>query len=199
MNHGIYYVRGVAAIQIGFQDDEIKLILDNAREAELGGRTWVRDYRDPRYTATDSEVGQLGEAALSKFLTGNIEAYKQSRAIRNADRWEGDGGIDLPGTKLDIKTSLARQGLDFAYHLWVREKEYHQDNLYVLGIVEALDVFLLGWYPGALLTKDKEDRYAAELEWLWEIGKLWRFYHRMIEIGRWESPHLALEKQASKV
>jgi len=129
----------------------LNLIRANARLAELGCTSHVRGHKDriPRL-AEDQYVGQIGECALSVWLTGSADAYRRSRERANADPYAGDCGSDLPGSRIDIKTSRWRTRLPLlSHHLLVREAERHEGTTYVLALAQiddqATTCYLVGW------------------------------------------------------
>lgn len=123
-----------------------------AANAQVGGRSEVRAKEDRQQSlVTDQAVGQLGEAALSKFLGGTMLFYELTRTVRDLDPHAGDGGGDLLATNVDVKCSLMRASADpLRYRLLVRPKERHAGMVYVLALV-APDVWqtgivhLVGW------------------------------------------------------
>lgn len=164
-------------IKIEFAQDEIKIIEEYARDAQLGGKSNIRTSDRHSMLSCDQLTGQLGEAALSKYISGNIELYKKTRQERNKNKWIGDGGADLIGYNIDIKTSVARRGINFFYHLWIREREYNQSTLYILAIVPENEkcVYLLGWCYGRDITIKKGDRYEVCVNRMRSIDTL-QFY-----------------------
>lgn len=117
--------------------EEVDLCRRNAKLACLGGRSSVRGADRMAALKVDQFVGQLGNAALSVYLTGGVEAYERSREEANAEPWRGDGGCDLAGLPLDVKTSLMRNSRDpYDYRLIVRPAELHDGHTYVLALVE---------------------------------------------------------------
>lgn len=124
-----------------------------AKAAEIGGRSQIHQDRGRRkeFLGEDQLIGQLGEAALSLYTYGNLDAYIEHRAQMDADPTSGDGGFDLPGIPIDVKTSLMRStkigALD--YKLCVRERERHKGIVYVLALVpmDLSTVRFIGWLP----------------------------------------------------
>jgi hypothetical protein len=154
------------AIQVVTLDSStVEECKDNARKACLGGRSAVRGGDRIKELAIDQLVGQFGQAALSLYQTGSLQAYREARATANADPLRGDGGCDLPGLATDIKTSLMRSQRDLlAYNLLVRPRELHQGHTYILGLVRNPEwsggsfrelreagVYLLGWATAEML------------------------------------------------
>jgi len=135
-------------LTIAFLSYELTYILRHARRMELGGRSQVRTQERLAHLQDDQYVAALGEAALSKFLTGSIDLWIRTRQEKELRPEQGDGGSDLLGLAVDIKTSRMRAGTGHEYHLWVRPQEYHPGVRYYLGLVPpGTDdlVHLLGW------------------------------------------------------
>lgn len=135
---------------IQFTPDEWAVIRDHAAKAALGGQSRVFADRAQRLErlGDDQLVGQAGEAALSKWLTGTLDWYAETRDVRNAAPTLGDAGTDLLGANLDVKCSLMRASADpLRYRLLVRPDERHADTIYVLALVPPTRdrVILVGW------------------------------------------------------
>lgn len=128
------------------------LVQHHALKASLGGISRVRAGADrSAFLNQDQVVGQLGTIALHKYLYGTTERYIFSRHAQNRVPDQGDGGEDLPGANVDVKTSVMRYGQDpLKYNLCVRPRERHAGWVYVLALVPKdyecnRVVHLLGW------------------------------------------------------
>lgn len=155
---------GREAIEVvTISEEHRELIAENAGKALLGFPSRFRGREDRREAQRlDARLGQLGEASLSLYLTGRIDAYKQHREECNANPLKGDGGRDLPGRDVDVKTSLMRGSPDpLAYTLVVRPSELHLGFAYVLALVEhpsAWSTMLVGWaWAQELELEEDED------------------------------------------
>jgi hypothetical protein len=138
-----------------FDAEAVDLLRENVEKACLGGATsirgeawsWERVFNLPN----DQLVGQLGECALSLFLTGSSDAYFEARRQKNRFPWSGDGGSDLPGRKVDVKTSLVRSARPVGgFRLFVRPVELHDDTTYILALARpawngSMLVSMEGW------------------------------------------------------
>jgi hypothetical protein len=161
-----------------------------AKQAEIGGHSHVRNKERKHWLATDQQVGMACEYALHKYWFGDSVRWEESRWIRNQTPHLGDGGSDLFGANVDVKGSLIRnrtKPLD-SYHLVVRPRELQRDHIYILALAtedKALDfaqVFLLGWATGAELTTFPpqeegpfQGAYAVPAKKLWPLMPLqWR-------------------------
>lgn len=132
--------------------------LEHAASAELGGVSRVRgaDRRDA--LGTDQFIGQVGTAAWHLYWFGDNRNYRLSRTLQDRTPHLGDGGSDVLGTRLDVKTSLMRKNPDpWAYNLLVRPAERHVNTTYVLALVPSLairEVLLVGWVTEHDLPKE---------------------------------------------
>ena len=153
--------------KISISPHEFDLCKMHARKACIGGKSQFRkeDRFDTLYM--DNLIGQLGNCTLSKWLTGRIDAWMQTRYVANQNPYKGDGGSDLLGSNIDVKTSLMRKEQDpWRYNLVVAPKELHQqDWIYILGLVPkfeadgiAKEVWLVGWATGEeVASRGKRD------------------------------------------
>lgn len=136
-------------IVIDFTEEELCAIFQMARLAEIGGRSNFRNKESrAECLSMDQSVGQLGEAALSKYLTGNIDLYIKTREFKNRNPNIGDDGCDLIGYRVDIKTSLMRYNMPPEdYNLLVRPTEEHPNHFYIQALVarNSTSVILMGW------------------------------------------------------
>lgn len=161
-------------VKVTFSDEELELIKKNAELTSFYGASRVRHQKEERMKMMDVDqmTGQLGEAALSKYITGDIDLYLRTRDERNKNPYEGDGGSDLLGLNVDVKTSQARYGKNFNYHLWVRPHEYHPETVYVFALIypdEPTTVVLIGWIRGENIGWRK-NKYEAGIEELHKLG-----------------------------
>ena len=116
-------------------------VFANAGTANIGGVSHIFSNRDERSTRSseDQLTGQICNYAASVYYTGDAEAYIYSRERANATPCIGDGGVDIPGRKADIKGSLMRGSVDpMKYHLYVRPQEYHRDWRYTLTLTRPI-------------------------------------------------------------
>ena len=128
-----------------------QLIISNAQKAEIGGKSQIRNSKTRVSSlAEDQLVGQISTYCASMILTGSPEGYIQARNKANANPFIGDNGIDILGlSNVDIKGSLMRYSSDpINYRLLVREKERHENWIYVLGLVpkeRPYKCYIVGW------------------------------------------------------
>jgi hypothetical protein len=139
--------------KVWLNEDEIAKIRLIADREDKSTRSKVhpRYVTNSRQNKYDQFTGNAGEAALSKLLTGSIDLYLKTKRERELSNWTGDYSSDLLGLQVDVKTSRMRRGPDFDYHLWIRNKEYHQGTKYVLALMpEDRDdmVIFVGWIKG---------------------------------------------------
>lgn len=156
-------------VPIHLSDSDMAVIKQVAEKAELGGYSNLRSPVDRmNHLSEDQLVGFSGEYALSLYWCGTSTMFLTHAFYSHVygfseNKVRGDGGIDLPGTNVDIKTSKLKPGkLISDYHLWVRPREYKPNTIYVLGVmdVEKCVVYLVGWEVGARLVFTGE-RYEA--------------------------------------
>lgn len=127
------------------------LIISNAKKAEIGGHSQIRQQKDRLNNLSEDQlVGQISTYCASVILTGDKEGYIKARDKANADPNKGDNGVDIIGlSNIDIKGSLMRYSSNpLKYRLLVREKERHKDWIYVLGLVpkeRPYKCYLVGW------------------------------------------------------
>jgi hypothetical protein len=160
-------------VKIELDEWEVAVVRFFARSVEMGGRSEVR-LSESRLAelAIDQYAGQAGEAALSKYLTGSISLYAETRRLKKRDPTKGDGGVDLLGYRVDVKCSVARYIHRRDYHLWVRPAEWHPGWVYVLALVredELGAIYLLGWKRAEALREDSEGRMASRALALWSL------------------------------
>jgi hypothetical protein len=140
-------------------DQDISLIVSNAKKAEIGGISRIRKQDRLAYISEDQLVGQISTYCASLFLTGSIEGYIKARDKANSNPLIGDNGIDICGLdNVDIKGSLMRYSENpFNYRLLVREQERHPNWIYILGLVpkkRPYQCYLVGWAKDSDLPKD---------------------------------------------
>jgi hypothetical protein len=100
-------------------------------------------------------TGQLGEASLFTLLFGTVTGYIETQEAKEVKKgFKGDRGQDIPGYRVDIKTSLARNPnksfLD--YNLIVEPRHLHKNWCYISALIpyplsetKELKVSILGW------------------------------------------------------
>lgn len=126
-----------------------RLAEDYASRAALGGQSHVRDADARRAALSEDQVtGQLGQIALHLYWHGHLHLYRVGRTVQDQYPTVGDGGMDMVGTNLDVKTSLVRTALPLEkHHLLVRPAERHPDWCYVQALLTESEIHLMGWYP----------------------------------------------------
>ena len=143
------------------REEDMPLIWANAKKAEIGGSSQIRkDNSRQQYLSEDQLVGQIATYCGSMILTNSTEGYIKARNKANANPTKGDNGVDIIGLdNVDIKGSLMRYSNDpLKYRLLVRDKERHDDWIYVLGLVpkqRPYKTYLVGWAKDSDLPKEK--------------------------------------------
>jgi hypothetical protein len=133
------------------ESKNISIILSNAKKAEIGGCSQIRnDYHRMKHISEDQLVGQISTYCGSIILTGSQHGYIQARELANKNPFNGDGGVDIIGlNNIDIKGSLMRYSNNpLKYRLLIRPKERHKNWIYVLGLVpkeRPYKCHLVGW------------------------------------------------------
>lgn len=142
--------------------DDLWPIADDARAASIGGKSHIRSAKDRRDKLKEDQLtGLIGNYCLSLWWSGSGKPYREMRDEQNLNPFKGDGGRDLPNCQIDVKTSMMRGSKDpLNYRLFVREKERHKGNTYVLALIDSdslegmkellrsgqlIRVFLIGW------------------------------------------------------
>lgn len=126
-------------------------ISKNVSAASIGGTSRVREKNERQYYLNiDQWVGQLGEAALSLWLTKSLFAYFEARERKNLHPHAGDNGWDLLDYPADVKSSNAKIPNKplINYNLIVPPEEIH-DVIYILGLIKRnppnINLYLMGW------------------------------------------------------
>lgn len=131
---------------------EMNLAKYHAVRAEIGGVSRIRELKERGAALSEDQVaGQLGTLAIHKYLHGHSQAYALGRYMQNKYPRQGDGGEDVLGLNLDVKTSLMRRSQDpLTYNLPVRPHELHPGWVYALALLPAeyettWNINLVGW------------------------------------------------------
>lgn len=153
-------------VEVALSQSELSFIRRYAHQAEIGGRSAVRGTDRQEALETDQLIGMMGNYAINKYLSGDSRSFRLSRHIANQYPFAGDGGSDVLGANIDIKTSLVRTGLELHRHwLAVRPVETHPQTVYVLGLVppERNKVILMGWAIETELQPIKAGVFAGAI------------------------------------
>lgn len=149
-------------------ESAIEAMKPHIRASTLGGRSCVRLSGDRYDNLTlDQLVGHLGEYALSLYLTGSADLYFRTREQKDEHPEIGDGGSDLIGYPVDVKTSLWRYGNTRPrdYTLFVRRAEAHPGICYVLALVQGAArgalVHLMGWADDRMVRSYYHDEESV--------------------------------------
>ena len=145
-----------------------QLLLDCrvAAGGKAGGVSRIRTVESRDETLfQDACVGQLGQLGATLYLMGSEALYIKSREIANANPLKGDGGSDIPGYPIDIKSALIRRSQNSHYYsMHIKPAERHPMTIYVLATVAFEDSFelgeetivsLVGWAHESDLPKEK--------------------------------------------
>lgn len=157
-------------IRVKLSPEAVAFCRSRAEAASIGGVSRIRPQEEREtHLRADQTVGMLGQAAFSKYWFGSFDPFKAARWVADMNPRSGDGGSDFLGMNVDIKTSMMRRSQNpLDYHLWIRDREWHSDTVYVLCLVpESLsregpvEVCLVGWITGKDVTKRNGDRREA--------------------------------------
>lgn len=139
-------------------EEELHLVRDYAKKGISGGSSAVRPPKERTENLDiDQLVGMVGAYAACKLLFGSDEKFRTSRYYANIYKFRSDGGSDIPGTNIDVKSSLWRYRnkpvLD--HHLIVSPEEYNPGTVYV-GVMVTIEetyatAYLMGWHKGVSL------------------------------------------------
>lgn len=95
-------------------------------------------------------VGYMGQMKVIEHLTGtNLLFYQDVEEL--GSKPFGDGGSDIPGGRLDVKTTLMRRSPNWqTYHFLVQPEEFHKDTVYVQCLVSSYSSkgakgMIVGW------------------------------------------------------
>lgn len=126
---------------IEFTEEQIQKCKARAENACIGGRSNVHSNREDRNSNLNENqlCGQLGEMALSIFLTGSTDAYEEARDKADANPTEGDDGYDLLEFRVNAKASFMRSKSRrmSEYHLIIPEDEASSDFCYIMMLIEC--------------------------------------------------------------
>lgn len=152
-------------VRVDFNSTEVKACQDQARTLEFGGVSFSRKSPGERQATLreDQVVGQLGELALFVWAYGKsrgLQEYLKTQESKRGRGHRGDGGQDILGHKVDIKSSLVRNNKDiFTYNLLVASREFHPGWWFVQGLVweyipdVSATVAVMGWAKAENLLK----------------------------------------------
>lgn len=152
-------------IAVKLTPEQFRLAKQRAQQAAFGGRSQIRDQQKRQaMLLEDAVVGQAGNLAWSLYHFGTDHYYQLTRHVANVYPASGDGGYDILGLTVDVKTSAIRSKLPLGeYHLAVRPEERHRGWVYVLALAQLSDaedqgctVYLVGW-----LKDDELPEYPA--------------------------------------
>jgi hypothetical protein len=149
-------------VKIYFSIPEAKEILNVSKTICFNGKSNIFQDKDKRKEEglKNQFAGQLGEASLFKyfFRKDGMKFYQSVREVKNQNLYVGDNGSDIPNCNIDIKCSHWKYKTSpLTYHLWIREREYHENWMYVLALTKKIEkqycVYLLGWSKSEYLKK----------------------------------------------
>lgn len=173
-------------MKITLTPEQKQMAIIIASKKSRGGVSRVRPEKAERikYVYRDNLVGCVGEIALTVYMFGSTFMYRLAQLILSAhENYDlGDGGYDIPGLNVDIKSTYYTAGSRdrLQYHLIVNNKEYKPDWNYYFCIVDGNeksfgDVYLAGWMDGEELREKDIKRfrgaYSVEVAMLNKLPK----------------------------
>lgn len=132
--------------------ETMSVLLRHAKLKCLGGNSHIRGDDRQGKLLEDQVVGLIGTYMVNMMMFGNPDLYYKHME-ETGDSWDGDGGTDLPGARVDVKTSMMRsrsKNTPMEYNLLVRPSEYHDNTTYILALVSELSEeyakgYIVGW------------------------------------------------------
>lgn len=127
-------------------------------------------------------VGAIGQFAVSKFLTGNDSAFWEHESIVENRPNRFDQGMDIPGLKLDVKSSLLkRETSNYAlldYTLAVKEHLMGYHSTYVQALVAFMQnknmamVYITGWANSDMFAEpwEQDDIVPPQFQSMFSLG-----------------------------
>ena len=168
--------------------EEVKKIGEKSASVTVANPSAI--YSDPQKRAemmrVDYLCGHLGQYAGVIWRYGEPSNYFEH--VKRC-KW-GDGGFDLPNTKVDFKASMMRGSQNpWNYRLAVRKKDIRKGWSYVLCLVERFTipdiynqtarVHLAGWAQCEDLPKEPEKSGVFAGAFTLKVPQL----HRLIPLG----------------
>lgn len=147
-----------------FTPEEYIEIVNNAKLAEIGGKSYIRSKEDRLTNLSEDQLtGMLGHWAFCKWATGSSDLWRKQRAEINKTPTKGDGGIDIviEDIPFDIKTSAMRGSNDpLRYNLPIRPSERHKGVCYILALYPLKASYV--WLVGMAVEKDFPKKVQKE-------------------------------------
>ena len=146
-------------IQARISPAEMAYLRRCAERAEIGGRSHIRGADRQDKLRQDQLTGMLGHYAAIRELFGNPWLFRLQRHFANTYPLDSDGGSDLPGARLDVKSSLLTKPNMLDYRLPVRPRELHSSMNYLLALIRLEPeptAFLVGWCSASMLPRQTE-------------------------------------------
>lgn len=170
-------ITGSDVLRIVLPAWQVRLCFEHAetqRHLKIG-RTIPGEALTASSRKTDFQMtAQLGHAAffIAMFPNG-WELYREQRLQQEATKWVGDGGTDVPGGTLDVKsTRRSTSRLLRYFNLVVRPMDYRPKTTYALAVVDhadgstSADVWLMGWSQGVDLWIGKDTLFPGDYHYL---------------------------------
>jgi hypothetical protein len=162
-------------------EDEVEALDPLIQEAIIGGPSHIAPYRTKEELTEFQYCAFWGEAAYHKYTYGHIYFLIYIRELRNKNKGKGDGGQDIEGRNIDVKTSAMRskknKGILKGYRLLVRKHDLRKTWTYIAGFVGLkyllfkkglvrypVTVDLVGWatHPSDILKENTKEHPDGE-------------------------------------
>ena len=135
---------------------EMTMLKRKSQLAMIGGKSNIRTQQDRQDNlAEDQLIGLVGQYAFTSLHCGSAQPFLIQRWYADHHSHQGDIS-DIPGTNIDVKSSRLNQTRSILKHsLVVRAKEYRENTIYVLTLVDIVaeqnrlsQVYIIGWIEG---------------------------------------------------
>jgi len=173
-------------ITIHLNTSAVREVEDAARVMASKMEGWKSNVGEGRDRVEDALHGMAGQYAFSLYQTGAATLWRvQQYYLQRLKLTGGDGGQDLPGLNVDVKTTAARRMNPAHFSLIVSPKEYHAETVYILALAqrsgEGMSVGLVGWdqlvdkdlrrdgqdFAGKYVAHSSSLNPFAPLRWAW--------------------------------
>ena len=148
---------------VPISSEEIEYLKAFIADACIGGKSEIHNTEERIGKLTiDQTTGIIGEYVLSKLYFNSPLPFEEHRAWCKIHGRYGDGGADILGTNIDVKTSLVRSTKPMLlYNLGVFPDERHEGNVYVSMLVTGIN-------DDCVITDKEQGVVAHVIGWCFE-------------------------------
>ncbi len=159
---------------------EMQMLRRKAQSAMIGGKSNIREKSDRAdHLEEDQLVGMIGHYAWSVVHFGTSQHFLNQRWISDKNKYQGDLG-DIIGANIDVKSSRLNHSRPILKHsLVVRAREYREDVIYVLVLVDIVNepnrlsqAHLVGWIEGSRMPPQPNESGIFEGAYSTEASNL---------------------------